>query len=157
MFVAPKRILIVEDDDVARAALAEMLHEDGYIVEIASDGLSALLKLTAFAPDLVLTDYNMPGLDGLPVVVDGVTDAPEAGIGATHGEALVKALHVVVAGEGLHGADEAGQLAGIQVKERVGIGTDNAVEDNQAVFIGQASGVLVEQSGHIAVGAVAQQ
>ncbi len=65
MFVAPKRILIVEDDDVARAALAEMLHEDGYIVEIASDGLSALLKLTAFAPDLVLTDYNMPGLDGL--------------------------------------------------------------------------------------------
>lgn len=65
MFVAPKRILIVEDDDVARAALAEMLHEDGYIVEIAADGLSALLKLTAFAPDLVLTDYNMPGLDGL--------------------------------------------------------------------------------------------
>ena len=81
----------------------------------------------------------MPGFDGLPVVVDGVTDAPEAGIGATHGEALVKALHVVVAGEGLHGADEAGQLAVIQVKERVGLGTDNAFEDKQAVFIGPAS------------------
>lgn len=60
-----KRILVVDDEAIARLALDELLREEGYIVETAEDGLRALRKLEAFAPDVLLTDYRMPGLDGL--------------------------------------------------------------------------------------------
>ncbi len=59
------RILIVDDEANARAALSEILHEDGYTTEVAADGFKALGKLGDFAPDVVLTDLKMPGLDGM--------------------------------------------------------------------------------------------
>ena len=59
------RILIVDDEANARAALSEILHEDGYVTETAADGFKALGKLAEFAPDVVLTDLKMPGLDGI--------------------------------------------------------------------------------------------
>src|SRR5262249_58827263 len=59
------RILIVDDEANARTALAELLRDDGYTVETAADGFKALPKLDDFAPDLVLTDLKMPGLDGI--------------------------------------------------------------------------------------------
>jgi len=59
------RILIVDDEANARAALSEILHEEGYVTEMAADGFKALGKLEDFAPDVVLTDLKMPGLDGL--------------------------------------------------------------------------------------------
>jgi DNA-binding NtrC family response regulator len=59
------RILIVDDEANARAALSEILREEGYETETAADGFKALGKLGAFAPDLVLTDLKMPGLDGI--------------------------------------------------------------------------------------------
>ncbi|HET8936467.1 MAG TPA: sigma-54 dependent transcriptional regulator [Polyangiales bacterium] len=62
------KILVIDDDSNARASLAEFLRSEGYEVETAADGLKALPKLDAFAPDLVLTDLQMPGLDGLGVL-----------------------------------------------------------------------------------------
>ena len=59
------RILIVDDEANARAALSEILREEGYETETAADGFKALGKLGAFSPDLILTDLKMPGLDGL--------------------------------------------------------------------------------------------
>jgi DNA-binding NtrC family response regulator len=59
------RILIVDDEANARAALAEILREDGYTTETAADGFKALGKLEEFGPDVVLTDLKMPGLDGI--------------------------------------------------------------------------------------------
>jgi DNA-binding NtrC family response regulator len=59
------RILIVDDEANARAALSEILREEGYITETAADGFKALGKLEEFAPDVVLTDLKMPGLDGI--------------------------------------------------------------------------------------------
>jgi DNA-binding NtrC family response regulator len=59
------RILIVDDEANARAALSEILQDDGYVTETAGDGFKALGKLGEFAPDVVLTDLKMPGLDGL--------------------------------------------------------------------------------------------
>ncbi|MDI1446680.1 sigma-54 dependent transcriptional regulator [Polyangium sp. 6x1] len=59
------RILIVDDEANARAALAEILREEGYTTETAADGFKALGKLEEFAPDVVLTDLKMPGLDGI--------------------------------------------------------------------------------------------
>ncbi|MFO0615848.1 MAG: sigma-54 dependent transcriptional regulator [Polyangiaceae bacterium] len=59
------RILIVDDEANARAALSEILREEGYATETAADGFKALGKIADFGPDLVLTDLKMPGLDGL--------------------------------------------------------------------------------------------
>jgi DNA-binding NtrC family response regulator len=59
------RILIVDDEANARAALSEILHEEGYTTEVAADGFKALGKLADFNPDVVLTDLKMPGLDGM--------------------------------------------------------------------------------------------
>jgi DNA-binding NtrC family response regulator len=53
------RILIVDDEANARAALSEILREEGYVTETAADGFKALGKLVDFAPDVVLTDLKM--------------------------------------------------------------------------------------------------
>jgi DNA-binding NtrC family response regulator len=62
------RILIVDDEANARSALVELLREEGYTVEGAADGFKALGKLPELAPDLVLTDLKMPGMDGIELL-----------------------------------------------------------------------------------------
>jgi DNA-binding NtrC family response regulator len=71
------RILIVDDEANARTALAELLREEGYAVETAADGFKALPKLDEFAPDLVLTDLRMPGIDGIELMRKGRERDPE--------------------------------------------------------------------------------
>jgi DNA-binding NtrC family response regulator len=58
------RILIVDDEQSQRAGLAAMVSTWGMTAETASDGNDALEKLARFNPDVILTDINMPGLDG---------------------------------------------------------------------------------------------
>ncbi len=72
------RILIVDDEANARAALSEILHEEGYATEVAADGFKALGKLEDFAPDVVLTDLKMPGLDGIGLMQKAREMAPHA-------------------------------------------------------------------------------
>jgi Response regulator containing CheY-like receiver, AAA-type ATPase, and DNA-binding domains len=62
------RVLVVDDDADARGALAEALREGGYAVETAADAFKGLGKVPDFAPDLVLTDLKMPGMDGLELL-----------------------------------------------------------------------------------------
>ena len=64
--MVPKRILIVDDEEVVRSLCTRVLSPLGYAVESAANGDQAL-ALTAEMPfDLVITDYRMPGvLDGL--------------------------------------------------------------------------------------------
>jgi DNA-binding NtrC family response regulator len=62
------RILVVDDEVNARNALTELLRDEGYAVETAADGFKALPKLDDFAPDLLLTDLKMPGLDGIELM-----------------------------------------------------------------------------------------
>jgi DNA-binding NtrC family response regulator len=61
-------VLVVDDEAAARTALAEMLRAEGYTVETAADGFKAIGRLANFEPDLVLTDFNMPGLDGIELM-----------------------------------------------------------------------------------------
>jgi len=60
--------LIVDDEANARTALAELLRDEGFAVETAADGFKALPKLEEFAPDLLLTDLCMPGMNGLDLM-----------------------------------------------------------------------------------------
>jgi putative two-component system response regulator len=62
-----ERILIVDDEAAARAALALLLRREGYEVCEASDGPSALAACASFRPDLVLLDILMPGMSGFEV------------------------------------------------------------------------------------------
>jgi DNA-binding NtrC family response regulator len=74
------RILIADDEVNARAALVELLREEGYTVESAADGFKALGKLDDFAPDIVLTDLKMPGMDGIELLARVREKAPDIGV-----------------------------------------------------------------------------
>jgi two-component system, OmpR family, response regulator MprA len=60
-------ILVVDDDPPIRRMLDRTLAAEGYAVESAADGGDALAALERSAPDLVVLDVAMPGLDGLAV------------------------------------------------------------------------------------------
>ena len=57
-------VLVVDDCPVMRDLVANLLGAAGHRVETAADGGEALLRLAALAPDLVLLDLHMPGLEG---------------------------------------------------------------------------------------------
>jgi len=61
-----ERILLVDDHPLTRSALAGLLTQHGFdVVGEASDGEKAIVKAASLAPDLILLDLSMPGLDGL--------------------------------------------------------------------------------------------
>jgi two-component system, OmpR family, response regulator len=62
--VATLRILIVEDSVASAERLATLLRSDGYNVEIARDGFTAVARELAFRPDVVLLDPGLPGMHG---------------------------------------------------------------------------------------------
>ena len=66
--VPPGRVLVVDDEVNARTALAELLTDEGFEVETAADAFKALGKVDTFAPDVVVTDLKMPGMDGIELV-----------------------------------------------------------------------------------------
>ena len=72
------RILVVDDEANARTALAELLRQEGYDVETATDGLDAVTRFEAFSPRVVITDLKMPGMDGISLVkrLRGTEDPP---------------------------------------------------------------------------------
>ena len=63
-----KKILVVEDDDVARELMRMALERHGYIVATAEDGMSGYDMAVSFLPDLIITDINMPVADGVHLV-----------------------------------------------------------------------------------------
>jgi two-component system, OmpR family, response regulator MprA len=66
-FARAPRVLVVEDDEDIAQALQRSLRMEGYEVRTASDGHAALEHGRTFAPDLVILDLGLPGLDGLEV------------------------------------------------------------------------------------------
>ena len=62
-----EKILIVDDESGARAALEFLLRREGFEVRDAADGASAIQECAAFRPDLILLDIMMPGMDGFEV------------------------------------------------------------------------------------------
>src|SRR4051812_17356903 len=61
------RILVVEDEPVINQAVTDRLRAEGFVVEQAHDGPGAVEAFERYAPDLVVLDLMLPGLDGLEV------------------------------------------------------------------------------------------
>ncbi|MBL8211498.1 MAG: sigma-54-dependent Fis family transcriptional regulator [Bryobacterales bacterium] len=61
---ATTRVLIVDDEETQRTALAAMAASWGFLTDTAQDGQEAVEKLSAFSPNVLLTDLMMPRMDG---------------------------------------------------------------------------------------------
>ncbi len=66
--MAHEKLLVVDDDPLVRRSLAEMLRIEGYQVAEASTGAEALRVSSQVQPQLVVTDFNMPEVDGLQLL-----------------------------------------------------------------------------------------
>jgi len=64
----PKKILVIEDDDVARELMGMALLRRGYQVTLAENGVEGYDTALFLKPDLIVTDIRMPAADGIHVV-----------------------------------------------------------------------------------------
>ena len=62
-----KRVLVIDDEDLILQMIREALTRNGYKVDVAHDGESALRRLSQYHYDLALCDWKMPGLNGQQV------------------------------------------------------------------------------------------
>ena len=65
---APRKVLLVEDEDALRRVMKDLLEREGFIVFEAADGVKALDEIDRAAPDIVVLDLNLPRLDGYGVL-----------------------------------------------------------------------------------------
>ncbi len=63
-----KKILVIEDEDVVRTSIIELLEASNYKVFSASDGKEGLQLASEIMPDLIICDIMMPKLDGYEVI-----------------------------------------------------------------------------------------
>ncbi|WP_223641758.1 response regulator [Corallococcus sp. EGB] len=75
MVPATETVLVVDDEQGILEALADLLREEGYRVLTASHGREALERMSEVKPDLVLTDWMMPVLDG-PALIERLQQDP---------------------------------------------------------------------------------
>src|SRR5437588_11706496 len=58
------RVLVVDDDAIIRSVVADLLEDEGYVVDTAEDGAQALQRARSAPPAAILLDLMMPVLDG---------------------------------------------------------------------------------------------
>ena len=64
------KLLIADDNKQITSILTEYAKKEGYVVEIATDGMETIEKFKSFEPDLILLDVMMPRMDGFEVCRD---------------------------------------------------------------------------------------
>mgnify|MGYP001627158193 CR=1 FL=1 len=89
-------LLLVEDDDSVRQLMAESLEAIGYAVTQAADGETALHMLRQKLPDLLITDYLMPGMTGAELMQKVRAQAPDLPMIIATGYADMKAIEEVI-------------------------------------------------------------
>lgn len=75
-----KTILVVEDDLGVQKYLKELILDNGYTVQTAPDGVSALNSIRKLAPDLVILDLGLPNMNGEAVCLEIRKNYPEVKI-----------------------------------------------------------------------------
>jgi DNA-binding NtrC family response regulator len=73
-----RKILIVDDDDVARKLLQEILEKDGFEVQLASSGEEAISFSKKFFFPVVVSDIRMLELDGIDVLKHYKSNSPKS-------------------------------------------------------------------------------
>lgn len=71
-----RKILVVDDDEATRFLCREALGLEGYVVENASNGAEALENMKNSRYDLVISDMEMPGLDGINLYMSASREYP---------------------------------------------------------------------------------
>jgi Response regulators consisting of a CheY-like receiver domain and a winged-helix DNA-binding domain len=77
-----KRVLLIEDEPNIIEAISFILSRDGWTVHTHSDGTTALEKLRAYPPDVVILDVMLPGRSGFDILQElrsageGLADLP---------------------------------------------------------------------------------
>jgi type II secretory ATPase GspE/PulE/Tfp pilus assembly ATPase PilB-like protein/CheY-like chemotaxis protein len=61
-------VLLVDDEDDLRRVMRDLLEREGFTVQEARDGVQALDEVDRHAPDIIVLDLNLPGLDGYSVL-----------------------------------------------------------------------------------------
>jgi two-component system, NtrC family, response regulator AtoC len=74
------RILVVEDEPDLRATVADGLREAGHSVEVAADGAEGLAQITSNVFDVVVTDVNLPKLDGVSLLKRTRSESPSTSV-----------------------------------------------------------------------------
>ena len=64
------RILVVDDKELMRDSVGAILSRKGHTVVTASDGKSALARVADKRPECIVTDLQMPGMNGLELLED---------------------------------------------------------------------------------------
>jgi CheY-like chemotaxis protein len=97
-------VLIVDDVEDTREMYAEYLTFKGYVVDTAVNGRDGITKAFATAPDVIVLDLTMPGIDGFAAM--GLLRADRR---------TVKTFVIVVTGHALKGTEERARKAGADV------------------------------------------
>ena len=74
------RVLVVDDDDTVASVVISYLQRAGHATRLEGDGLAALDAVAADAPDLIVLDLMLPGLDGLEVCRRVRADHPQVAV-----------------------------------------------------------------------------
>lgn len=80
-----KKILVVDDDDLIRDLIYEILEPNGFQVILADNGNKALAILDSEEVDLIITDIIMPDKEGIETIIDIKKKLPKAKIIAMSG------------------------------------------------------------------------
>jgi two-component system response regulator AtoC len=72
------RVLVVDDDEDTLRLLSELLTKEGYQVRTVADAKAALADVAKMEPDVVITDIQMPGMDGMALLMELRSRVPRA-------------------------------------------------------------------------------
>jgi DNA-binding NtrC family response regulator len=75
-----KRILVVDDEENARIGLSRLLAKEGFVVDSVSNGFEALNYLRQQNVNLIVTDINMPGMNGIAFLKELNKSFPQSNV-----------------------------------------------------------------------------
>ena len=99
-----KRILVIDDEELVRFCLSEILYTEGYEVVKAENGTQGVALQKAQPFDVIITDMFMPEKGGLETIIELKHDFPELKIIAISGGGPARNLNYLRLAE-LYGAD----------------------------------------------------
>jgi DNA-binding NarL/FixJ family response regulator len=114
----PVRVLIVDDHDLFRTGLRELLYQEGFEVADSVSGEAAVRRVGSFAPDVVVMDMNMPGMSGVEATRLVLEQAPATRVlmltVASEEDAVLDAIRAGASGYLLKDAELSHIVAGIR-------------------------------------------